>query len=166
MARRLLRTGAVAAAGALTVGLLAAEASAWAPERAPARGWLVEDPADAETSGTAWEQGGLRAADEEPEPTAALGGRAPGAPVAQAVFPPRALDRPVDEVAVAADVGGPAEDLLIEVRGERADGLWTEWRERAEIGRAAGRERGGVGVGAVRVRDRRAVGGDNGHRTR
>ncbi|GAA1100035.1 hypothetical protein [Nocardiopsis composta] len=153
MARRLLRTGAVAAAGALTVGLLAAEASAWAPERAPARGWLVEDPADAETSGTAWEQGGLRAADEEPEPTAALGGRAPGAPVAQAVFPPRALDRPVDEVAVAADVGGPAEDLLIEVRGERADGLWTEWRERAD-GPAdeAGRVRLPAPVEKVQVR--------------
>ncbi|WP_017592301.1 hypothetical protein [Nocardiopsis potens] len=153
MGRRLLRTGAVAAAGVLTVGLLAADASAWAPERAPARGWLVEDPAEAETSGTAWERGGLRAAEGEPEPTAALGGRVPGAPVAQAVFPPHDLARPVDRVAVAADADGPADGLLIEVRGERADGVWTEWRERAG-GPAdeAGRVRLPAPVGRVQVR--------------
>ncbi|WP_017556544.1 hypothetical protein [Nocardiopsis baichengensis] len=128
MPRIWLRTGALAAAGLLGASLLPA-AHAEAAPRPAAQGWIEEDPSAAELSGAGHQGAGLRV--DTGAHQAPLGASVePGAdegPVALATFPARDLDRPVEEIDVAVAVSGPAEGLLVEVRGERAEGVWGEW---------------------------------------
>lgn len=44
-----------------------------------------------------------------------------------AVFPEQPLEESTDTVEVNPNATGPEEDLRTEVRGLRADGMWTEW---------------------------------------
>ncbi|CAM4002774.1 hypothetical protein NOGI109294_21870 [Nocardiopsis gilva] len=155
MTHGLLKTGAVAALGALALASLpSAEQAASAAGRVPLHGsdgkWIDEDLTAADRVGAALDGDRIRverqgdqplgaslrsqrpdrvsggAADERPEPGAALE-REIGA--ALATFPAHELDDPASAVDVAVDTTGDAEDFQVEVRGLRPDGIWTEWRE-------------------------------------
>ncbi len=89
-------------------------------------GWLPQDLESADRIGLVLASGTLRL-DEAVGPSASLrresGVRATGL----ATFPEQALERPTDTVDVRVGSSGDPEDVLAEVRGVRADGMWTEW---------------------------------------
>ncbi|MEU0489088.1 hypothetical protein ABZ249_07650 [Nocardiopsis sp. NPDC006139] len=89
-------------------------------------GWLPQDLGSADRIGLVLASGTLRL-DGAAEPPASLR-RERGAPATGlATFPEQALERPTDTVDVRVGSSGDPEDVLAEVRGVRADGMWTEW---------------------------------------
>lgn len=96
-------------------------------------GWLPQDLESADRIGLALASGTLRL-DEAAGPPASLrresGARATGL----ATFPEQPLDRPTDTVDVRVGSSGDPEDVLAEVRGVRADGMWTEWHAAPDLG--------------------------------
>ncbi|WP_436891238.1 hypothetical protein [Nocardiopsis dassonvillei] len=89
-------------------------------------GWLPQDLESADRIGLVLDSGALRL-EEGAAPGASLrrenGARATGL----ATFPEQSLERPTDTVDVRVGSSGDPEDVLAEVRGVRADGMWTEW---------------------------------------
>ncbi|WP_047871706.1 hypothetical protein [Nocardiopsis sp. RV163] len=91
-------------------------------------GWLRQGPGSADRIGLVLESGALRLDGDA--------GHAPGI-VARwepqprhgglAVFPPQPLDAPADTVDVRVRTEGDPGGLDTELRGGRADGVWTEW---------------------------------------
>ncbi|MDA2810955.1 hypothetical protein O4J56_09935 [Nocardiopsis sp. RSe5-2] len=145
-----LRTGAFAAAGLLGALLLPAAplaAAPQAPARPSAQGWIEEDPGSADLR--------LDTGAAQDAPLGASLEREPGdGPVALATFPARDLDRAVDELDVAIGVSGPADGFSVEVRGERAEGVWGEWVPVAGSSPGAVAEEQGVRVRLPHPADR------------
>ncbi len=117
-----------AVAGALVLLLPAGPRPAFAET-----GWLPQDLESADRIGLVLASGTLRL-DEGVGPGASLR-RERGAPASgTATFPEQSLERPTDTVDVRVGSSGDPEDVLAEVRGVRADGMWTEWHPAPERG--------------------------------
>ncbi|MDA0565987.1 hypothetical protein LG943_16935 [Streptomonospora sp. S1-112] len=125
-----------------------APAAASPRSAADGRGWIQEDLARADAVGARGGAGGLRTA-VGTAPGASLRTAAAPAPGAVAVFPAHGLARPASAVDVRAEATAGA--VLLEARGVRADGMWTEWRSVGPITVPAGAARSGEEVGG-RVR--------------
>ncbi|MFC6004021.1 hypothetical protein ACFPZ0_21115, partial [Streptomonospora nanhaiensis] len=80
-----------------------------------------------------------------PAPGASLRTAAAPAPAAVAVFGSHGLTRPARAVDVRAEATAGA--VLLEARGVRADGMWTEWRSAGPAEVPAGAARSGEEVG-------------------
>ncbi|MGI5120241.1 hypothetical protein ACQEU5_12000 [Marinactinospora thermotolerans] len=126
------RWGAVALLGTLVLATTpsphrgAAVAATW-PDRDA--GWFTEDLAAAERVGALLDENGLGVENAERAPMgASLRDARAAAPAALATFPARALGYRTGAAEIAVESTASGHDLLVEVRGRRADGHWTEWR--------------------------------------
>ncbi|MFB9799451.1 hypothetical protein [Streptomonospora salina] len=114
-------------------------AAAEAPAGPPGTGWIERDPSAADRVGAELTgDGDLRL----PVPEApASAQRTTGPPGTSATFPAYALEESAHAVDVWVDLAGTAEGMVVEARGVRVDGMWTEWRtRRPEITRDEGGE--------------------------
>ncbi|WP_181874675.1 hypothetical protein [Marinitenerispora sediminis] len=135
-----MRLGAAAALGALVLATMPSGREA-AAAGGPARGagWIHEDLAAAQRSNVLLDGGGLRAAAAARQPMAASARGARGStPGGIALFPAHGLGRSAGAVQVAVDGTARRADVVVEARGQRADGVWTEWREAADATAAGG----------------------------
>lgn len=88
-----------------------------------------QDLLSADRIGLSDDAGSLRVDEQEAERSGGASTRnAPReAPTGTAVFPEQPLEESTDTVTVHLSATGSEDDLLTEVRGLRADGMWTEW---------------------------------------
>ncbi|TDQ54828.1 hypothetical protein [Actinorugispora endophytica] len=151
----------VGTAAAVVAAVLAAppqngEAGADAGDHRAEEGWIREDLAAADRWGAVLHPDGIGAGAERRSGDT-------GSSAALALFPSHRLDRSTGAVEVAVDATGADGDLVVEARGTRADGAWTEWREAADPGSEGG---GRVALPAEvdRVQVRVGMGADPGAR--
>lgn len=115
--------GALAVAGATPVAAAPAAATTWSPDLAAGeRAGIAVDGA-----GARLDPAGAHLAPAEPGPP---GGAEAAAvvPTGLLTLPARAVDEPSDRVGTAVDGDLPAgASAVVDVRGLRADGRWTEW---------------------------------------
>ncbi|QBI52491.1 hypothetical protein [Streptomonospora litoralis] len=125
-----MRAAAAGLSGALLLAPLAVEGAAAqgigvGGTSGSGRGWIEEDLGEAarvraELTG----DGGLRL----PTGTPGGAGRAADSPGPLVTFPGHPLEQAADAVAVRLDHSGGPGGLLVEARGVRTDGMWTQWR--------------------------------------
>lgn len=120
--RTTVRSLVALGAATLIVPLAAVPASA-------KEGLLPQDLLSADRIGLIDDTGALRIDEQETDRTdgASIRNAPRDALTGMAVFPEQPLAESTDLVEVSPHVAGSEEDLLTEVRGLRADGMWTEW---------------------------------------
>ncbi|MFL1379219.1 hypothetical protein [Nocardiopsis protaetiae] len=96
-------------------------------------GWLPQDLGSADRIGLVLASGTLRL-DEAADPSASLRRERGARLTGLATFPEQSLERPTDTVDVRVGSSGDPRDVLAEVRGVRADGMWTEWHPAPDRG--------------------------------
>ncbi|MFC7326750.1 hypothetical protein [Marinactinospora rubrisoli] len=130
-----MRIGAAAALGMLFLTTLPSgrepAAAAGVPQRG-GTGWIHEDLATATRSNVLLDASGLRAAGAARLPMAASVRGVRAVPGGIALFPAHDLARSAGALQVAVAGTATRGDLVVEARGQRPDGVWTEWREAAD----------------------------------
>ncbi|WP_028648942.1 hypothetical protein [Nocardiopsis sp. CNT312] len=99
--------------------------------------WITQNLASADRVGLVLSSGALRLDEDTAEEVTAARSGDGGTVGGLAVFPEQRLDAAADRLEVSVRAEGDLRDLLVEARGLRGDGMWTEWHPASHGDRVA-----------------------------